>query len=68
MSKPAPTKVSLLLSLISFAIYLPIISSVEIDIFFNPFSLSLFAMNIFNLSPLDKTFFYCQRLLNHMIA
>ena len=54
--KPAPTIIFPLLSLISFAIYLPIMSSLFIEIDFRPFSFNLLAIIKFSLSPLDKIF------------
>ena len=56
ISNPAPINSSPLLSFISFPIYFPTTWSLGIDIEFKPFSLSFFAIIIFNFSPLPKTF------------
>ena len=60
MSKPAPIKISPFLSLISFEIYLPIISLFETEIDFKPFSKSFLAITIFNFSPLPRTFLFVE--------
>jgi hypothetical protein len=65
ISKPAPINISSFFSFISLPIYFPIICSLAIEIEFKPFSLSFFAIIIFNFSPALKTVYYFLHLLNH---
>ena len=56
MSKPAPIKISPLLSLMSLPIYFPMICSFGTEIVFNPFSLSFFAITTLSFSPTPNIF------------